>query len=301
MNNLEIKEIKYKSKDYYKGLNYLLKNYQDNTHIISCYEGISFRNLARYINFDRKGKVLKLDKYLKVPRRILLIDESFEIYGVAIMVSLPEFRKEIGCEDYIIIVAGNKESYKKLLDYLSTEGKSEIVVFAKNQNNIVKRKYLIKKIHYWSVFSSVKKSSIKYHDYKLMDDKDFPIARKLSKTVPEESSPFRLLNFQIKDFPYYNYKFSFGESFVFIGICPYATKINQIAYLINNSTDKNAVLALEALNSIYLKRGNRLIWRLRKKEISKFKNLFRHSTFKDIIKEYHLHIKSPISMRRKRA
>jgi len=289
-----IKKISYRSRDYYLGLDYLIKNHPDNLHLRSCYEGVSFRNLAQCITFDRSKKVLKLDKYLKRPQRFVLVSTSGEMAGVMITASMPEFYQEIEYEDYAVIGTETSSDYDKFLDYLSFDDKAEIVTFDVKQDQSVRSRFSVKKTHYWSVFARKGELPAKNSvNIRLMNSDDSKITKRLSKELSEESSPFRSLQFQLKGLPHKNYVVSFGNSTsVFIGICPYSTGICQINYLVGSSVnDEILSISIGAVGKLVQDSGCELIWRLRKKDISKNKTLIKQSGFVELSEENHLHLK----------
>ena len=228
-----IKEVQYNSKGYYLGLDYLTRNHPDNSHLRSCYEGSSFRNLAQCIMFDRSSKVLRLGRYLKRPQRFVMISTSSEIIGVMVIASMHEFYQEIEYEDYAIIGTETLADYDKFLSYFSFDGRAEIVTFDANQAQLVKSKFTVKKIHHWSVFAYRVKTSVDNSvNIRLMNSGDFMVAKQLSKGLPEESSPFRSLQFQLNGLPYKNYVLSINDTTsVFIGVCPYSAGICKLNYL----------------------------------------------------------------------
>jgi hypothetical protein len=288
-----VKEVTYNSRDYYLGLDYLTRNHPDNSHLRSCYEGISFRNLAQCIMFDRGGKVLKLDRYLKRPKRFVLISTSGEITGVMVTASLPEFYQEIEYEDYAVIGTETSSDYDKFLSHLSFDGRAEIVTFSAKQAQLVRSRFSVKKTHYWSVFAS--RGNVfpgNAANIRLMDGDDFEVVKQLSKKLPEESSPFRSLQFQLEGLPYKNYVLSLDDmASVFVGTCPYSTGVCQLNYLTGSPT--NGELLLAAIGVIVESAqasGCELIWRLRKKDVSTNKILIKRSGLVELVKESHLHL-----------
>ena len=293
MNTLLIKAVAYKSKNYYQGLDYLARNHPDNSHLLSCYEGTSFRDLARHVTFDRTGKVLKLNGYLARPRRFVLVAADERIVGVMVTISLPEFYKEIDYEDYAAIDTQAIAGYERFLDHLSFGGRAEIVTFDANQAKLVKSRFSVREIHYWTVFASRSKTSVNPVNAVLMDRGDLGIAKELAQQVPEESSPFRLLTFQLSGLPYRNYVFSRnGKPAVFVGICPYGSGVYQINYFIRLSGSNDfSLAALESVSKLAKAEGCRLIWRLRKKDALQRETLIAKSSFGKLTDEQHLHLK----------
>lgn len=289
-----IKEVPYNSKGYYLGLNYLTRNHPDNSHLRSCYEGVSFRNLAQCIMFDRGRKVIKLDRYLKRPQRFVLISTPGKITGVMVTTSLPEFYQEIEYEDYAAIDTETVSDYNQLLGRLSFTGKAEIVTFNDEQAQSVKSRFAVKKIHHWSIFA-YRGGMISgvTANIKLMDNSDSGLAKRLSKGLPEESSPFRSLQFQLKGLPYENYVLSFnGGASVFVGVCPYSTGVCQLNYLVGSRTNNELLLiAIETIGRLVQDSGHELIWRLRKSDVLKNKALIKLSGLVELTKESHLHLR----------
>ncbi|MFA5127006.1 MAG: hypothetical protein WC465_03340 [Patescibacteria group bacterium] len=261
--------------------------------MLSCYEGTSFRDLARHVTFDKTGKVLKLNGYLARPRRFVLIAADERIAGVMVTISLPEFYKEIDYEDYAVIDTQTISGYERFLDHLSFGGRAEIVTFDANQVKSVKSRFPIRGIHHWTVFASQGKTSTRSVNAVLMDRGDLKIARELAQQVPEESSPFRLLMFQLRGLPYRNYAFSYnGRPAVFVGICPYSRGVYQVNYFIRLSgSTAFSLAALESISRLVKTERCRLIWRLRKKEVLKNKVLIARSSFGKLTDEQHLHLK----------
>ena len=287
-----IEEVAYKSKGYYSGLDYLMNNHPDDLHLRSCFEGVSFRNLARYIMFDRGKKGLRLDSYLKRPKRFVLISAIGKVVGVMVTVSLPEFYEEINCEDYVVIGAENMLGYNELLSHLSFTGKAEIVTFDAKQAKLVRSRYSVREIHYWSVFASkVEDVSSSNVTVRLMDDNDSDLARRLSLKLPEESSPLRSLRLQQMGLPYKNYILSSKDKDEdIIGICPYCTGACQISYLVRLQTGEAYLSsAAEALNKFMHVMKSKLVWRLRKSDITENQALITRSGFVELAKESHLH------------
>lgn len=288
-----IKEVTYGSRDYYLGLDYLTRNHPDNSHLKSCYEGVSFRNLARCVMFDKGNGILKLDGYLKRPQRFVLISTSGEIAGVMVTASMPEFYQEIEYEDYAVIDTETAVSYDQFLGSLSFTGKAEIVTFNDKQVRLVKSRFAVKKIHNWSVFAyrGGMISGVPA-DIKLMDAADLGLAKRLSKGLPEESSPFRSLQFQLKGFPYKNYILSFnGGVSVFVGVCPYGTGVCQLNYLVGSQANNELLLvAIETIGRSVQSSGCELIWRLRRNDVLKNRTLIVRSGLVELIKERHLHL-----------
>jgi hypothetical protein len=288
-----IKEVPYNSIGYYLGLDYLTRNHPDNSHLRSCYEGVSFRNLVQCITFDRGTKVFKLDRYLKRPKRFVLISTSGEITGVMVTASLPEFYQEIEYEDYVVIGTGTSSNYDKFLSHLSFDGKAEIVTFNAKHVQLVRSRFSVNKIHNWTVFSCKRKTSTDCSaNIRLMNSGDFAVAQQLSKELPEESSPFRSLQFQLKGLPHKNYVLSFDDTTsVFIGVCPYSAGICQLNYLAGSSVSSDLLLAAirVAIESAHAS-GCELIWRLRKNDVLKNKSLIKQSCLVELAKESHLHL-----------
>src|SRR3989338_3343597 len=183
-------EAVYNSENYRRGLEYLKRNHPDNWHLKSCYEGVSFINLARCILFDRNRKVFNLSRYLSRPQRFVLISASGEISGVMVTASLPEFYQEIEYEDYAVIGAETVPDYRLLLNRLSFTGRAEVVTFDTLQAKIVQSKFSIGEIHYWSVFKYSGQVAVgKTMKVRLMNEGDVDLAKQLSKKLPVESSP----------------------------------------------------------------------------------------------------------------
>jgi hypothetical protein len=289
-----IKEVPYNSKGYYLGLDYLTRNHPDNSHLRSCYEGVSFRNLAQCIMFDRGRKALGLDRYLKRPQRLVLISISGKITGVMVTASMPEFYQELEYEDYAVIGTETSSNYDKFLSHFSFDGRAEIVTFDVKQAQLVRSRFSVKKTHYWSVFAYRGKTSTDNSaNIRLMDSGDFIAARQLSKGLPEESSPFRSLRFQLNGLPYQNYVLSLdGSSSVFVGVCPYSTRVCQLNYFVGSPVNDELLLtALETVGKLVQSSGCELIWRLRKKDVLKNKALIKRSGLVELAKESHLHLR----------
>ena len=288
-----IKEVPYNSRGYYLGLDYLTRNHPDNSHLRSCYEGVSFRNLARCIMFDRDTKVLKLDRYLKRPKRFVLVSTSGKITGVMVTASLPEFYQEIEYEDYAVIGTKTSSDYDKFLSFLSFDGRAEIVTFNAKQAQLVRSRFSVEKTHYWSVFASRGNAfTSNTTNVRLMNSDDFATAKQLSKELPEESSPFRSLQFQLKGLPYKNYVISFDDMIsVFVGVCPYSTGVCQLNYIAGSSINSELLLAAigVAIKSAQAS-GCELIWRLRKNDVLRNKMLIKRSGLVELVKESHLHL-----------
>lgn len=288
-----IEEVSYHSRGYYLGLDYLAKNHPDNLHLISCYKGVSFRNLARCIMFDRSKRVLKLDRYLRRPRRFVLFSTSGKITGVMVTASLPEFYHEIEYEDYVVIGTETAPDYDKFLSSLSFDGKAEIVTFDAEQARLVRSRFFIRKTHCWSVFAYPGKTLAgDFTNIRTMDAGDSDVAKRLAKRLPEESSPFRSLQFQLKGLLYKNYVLSpNGTTSVFIGLCPFSTGVYQINYLVGSSVDNAFLLvAIGAVAKLVKASGCELIWRLRRKDVLRSKSLIKRSGFVEVVKENHLHL-----------
>ena len=287
-----VKEVAHKSRGYYLGLDYLIKNHPEKLHLRSCFEGVSFRNLARYIMFDRGKKALKLDSYLKRPKRSVLISALGKVTGVMVTVSLPEFYEEINHEDYAVIGAENMLGYNELLSHLSFTGRAEIVTFNAEQAELVRSRFSVRDTHYWSVFTyQGKMASSSNVAVRLMDGNNSDLARRLSLRLPEESSPFRLLRLQQMGLPYKNYVLSFkGKDAVIIGVCPYSTGVCQISYLVRSRINETHLLsAIEALSKFMHVMECKPVWRLRKGDIAKNQALITRSGFVESAKESHLH------------
>jgi len=286
-----IKEVAYNSRGYRSGLDYLLRNHPDNTHLLSCYEGISFRNLARCIMFDRSSKILKLDRYLERPRRFILVSTTGKIMGVMVTASMPEFYREIEYEDYAVIGAETDSSYNEFLGHLSFSGRAEIVTFNTKQDRMVRSRFRIRKTHCWSVFAyRDKKSASRPLEVRLMDSDDFEVARRLSDKLPEESSPFRSLKFQLKGLPYKNYALSSDDAVVFAGVYPYSDGVYQLSYLLGSTDCVPLLSAIDTMGKLVKATGHRLIWRLRKSEVLRNRTLIKRSGFVELAKESHLHL-----------
>jgi len=242
--------------------------------------------------FDRGTKVLKLDRYLKRPHRFL-ISTSGKITGVMVKASLSEFYQEIEYEDYAVIGTETSSDYDKFLSHLSFDGRAEIVTFSAKQAQLVRSRFSVKKTHYWSVFTS--RGNVfpgNAANVRLMDSGDFEVAKQLSKELPEESSPFRSLQFQLKGLPYKNYVLSLDDmTSVFVGTCPYSTGVCQLNYLAGSPT--NGELLLAAIGVVVESAqasGCELIWRLRKNDVSMNKILIKRSGLVELVKESHLHL-----------
>ncbi len=291
MSKLLREEIYYKNRNYYLGLNYLTKNNSNYVHLLSCYEGISFRNLARFIKFDRTGKAFKLDNYLAKPKRYILTTNSKTIKGIMVTISLPEFYQEIEFEDYIIIATKSIEGFKIFSEHLSFTKKAEVVVFNRNHVDLAKDIFPVRKIHQWSAFI-LNNQKISYPvDTRIMNKNDITFAKSLSKKVPEESSPFRLLKLQLNGLPYRNYIFSSDNNpRVFIGVSQYSSRVYQINYLINSFEDNEFVSsALSIINRFIKTYKCKLICRIRKSELSFYEPIINKSNFEKLSEEYHLH------------
>lgn len=289
-----IKEAVYNSESYRRGLEYLQRNHPDNWHLKSCYEGVSFRNLARCVLFDRSGRVFNLGKYLRRPRRFILISVSGEVSGVMVTASLPEFYREIEYEDYAVIGAETASDYRLLLNRLFFTGRAEVVTFNALQTKIVRSKFSIGKVHYWSVFKYGGQTATgKTTKVRLMNGGDVDLAKRLSKKLPAELSPFRSLLFQLKGFPYKNYVLSLNdEASVFVGVCPYGEVVCQVSYLLglpNNGMFR--AVAIRTVGELVRASGNELIMRMRKKDAMKSGTLIRQSCLVEMTKEKHLHLR----------
>lgn len=289
-----MEEVTYGSRDYYLGLDYLTRNHPDNSHLKSCYEGVSFRNLARCIMFDKGKEILKLDEYFKRPQRFVLISTSGKITGVMVTASLPEFYQEIEYEDYATIDTETAVGYDQFLGCLSFTGKAEIVTFNDEQARLVKSRFAVKKIHNWSVFAyrGGMISGVPV-DIKLMGDADLSLTKRLSKGLLEESSPFRSLQFQLKGLPYENYILSFNDGVsVFVGVCPYSTGVCQLNYLVGSQANNELLLiAIDTIGRSVQGSGCKLIWRLKKNDVLKNKALITQSGLVELTKERHLHLR----------
>ncbi len=289
-----IQKVAFNSSEYCLGFEYLLKNHPDNTHLLSCYEGISFRNLARCIMFDRTGNVLSLDEYLEIPQRYIIISPVGKITGVMVKASMPEFYREIEYEDYVVIGTENVSNYGEFLENLSFDSKAEIVTFNAEQEQIVRSRFRIRTTHYWSVFSyRDRKTLAKSFKVRLMSIDDIKMARQLSENLPVESSLFRSLKFQLGGLSYKNYALSFDDgATVFVGICPYSSGIFQLIYLVGPLTNSALLLsAIETIGKIINTEGQGLIWRLRKSEALQKKAMIKQVGFVELAKEKHLHLK----------
>lgn len=289
-----IKEAVYNSDNYRRGLEYLKRNHPDNWHLKSCYEGVSFRNLARCVLFDRSGRVFNLSKYLERPRRFVLISTSGEVSGVMVTASLPEFYQEIEYEDYAVVGTKTASDYRLLLNRLSFAGRAEVVTFNATQAKVVRSKFSIGKVHHWSVFKYCGRTMIdKTTKVKLMNDGDVGLAKRLSRKLPAESSPFRSLLFQLKGFPYKNYVLSLNDKLsVFVGVCPYSGGVCQVSYLLglpNNGMFR--ALAIRTVGELVRASGNELILRMRKKDVMKSRMLIKQSRLVEMTKEKHLHLR----------
>lgn len=288
-----IKEAAYNSESYRRGLEYLKRNHPDNWHLKSCFEGVSFRNLARCVLFDRNGKVFNLSGYLKRPHRFVLVSTLGEVTGVMVTASLPEFYQEIEYEDYAAIGAETTSDYRLLLNRLAFTGRAEVVTFNAWQAKIVRSKFSIGEIHCWSIFKYGGQTATgKMAKVRLMNAGDVDLVKRLSKKLPAESSPFRSLLFQLKGFPYENYVLSLnGKTSVFIGVCPYAEGVCQISYLVGlpNSGALRAA-AIRAGGEFARASGNELILRMRKKDVMKSGMRIRQSGLVEMTKEKHLHL-----------
>lgn len=290
------REATYGSRDYHLGIDYLTANRRNNSHLKSCYEGVSFRNLARCIASDRGKGALELDEYLERPRRFILTSALGKITGVMVTASMPEFYQEIEYEDYAVIDSENALGYNQLLDHLSFTGKAEIVTFNEKQAQSVKSRFAINKIHSWSVFGFRGKMVPRIPaNITLMNDADLDLAERLSKVLPEESSPLRSLQFQLKGFPYKNYVLSFNNGIsIFAGICPYSSGVCQLSYLLGSHTDHTSLQsAIDAIGRLAQDSGLELIWRLRKNEALKNRLLITQSSLVELAKEEHLHLTQP--------
>jgi hypothetical protein len=288
-----IQEVTLNSKGYRLGLNYLLKNYPNNTHLMSCYEGISFRNLARCIVFDRSGKALGLNEYLERPRRFILISPVGKITGVMVTASMPEFYREIEYEDYVVIGTKTTSNYIKFLDKLSFKSKAEIVTFSDDQEQIVRSRFHIRTTHYWVVFGyRGKKNSLKSLKVRLMNTGDLKMVRHLSDKFPKESSPFRSLKFQLGGLSCKNYIISSDDgNIVFAGVRSYSAGIYQLIYLRDLPANSEILLsAIKIIGKLINTEGGELIWRLRKSEMLQNKILMKQTCFVEMIREKHLHL-----------
>jgi len=182
--------------------------------------------------------------------------------------------------------------YDELLSCLSFTDRAEIVTFDAKQAELVRSKFPVRETHYWSVFTyQGKKASSSDITVKLIDDNDSDLAKQLSLRLPEESSPFRLLQLQLMGLPYKNYILSFkGKDVVIIGVCPYGTGVCQISYLVRSHTNDAYLLdAVKALSKFVHVAECKLVWRLRKSDITKNQALITRSGFVESAKESHLH------------
>lgn len=289
----DIKEVQYRSKDYYSGLDFISENYPNNLHLRSCYEGISFMNLAQCIMFDKNQVIPNLNKYLKRPQRFVAVTASGKVTGVMITASLPEFHRYIDYENYFIIAAKKSSIYNRFLNCLSLGSKAEIVAFETKQVKSVKSRFCIKKIHKWSVFSyQGKESDQDFKDIRLMNDSDFKKVSCLSEKIPNELSPFRSLRFQLEGLPYKNFILSLkNEKQIFLGISAYSTGVYQINYLFGPSANNNSLSdAIKAIGKIVKDSGFELIWRLRDKDALEKKALVKQSGLIRLLNENHLHL-----------
>lgn len=289
-----LKKIAYGSRDYFLGLDYLVKNHPDNIHLLSCYEGLSFRNLAQCIMFDKNGGVRKLNRYLRRPQRFILVSSSGEITGVMVTASMPEFYREIEYEDYAIIGTDTMSGYDKCLKSLSFAGRAEIVAFNAQQVQLVESQSCVKKIHHWLVFTGQRRKLVGTRpNIRLMNGGDFDTTMRLSRGLPEESSLFRALKFQLKGLPYKNYVLSFNDNrLVFAGVYPCSKGFYQLNYLVGDPADNETLsLALIAIRNLVESLGCRLIWRLREGNATQNKVAIARSGFVKLIEEYHLHLK----------
>ena len=67
--------------------------------------------------------------------------------------SMPEFYKEIKYEDYTVIVAVSSSNYDKFLSHLSFKNRAGIATFNRDQTQLVRSRFSVKKTRYWSVFA----------------------------------------------------------------------------------------------------------------------------------------------------
>jgi len=244
--------------------------------------------------FDRSGEVLSLDKYLERPQRFILVSTVGKITGVMVTASMPEFYREIEYEDYAVIGTETASGYGEFLDNLSFGGRAEIATFGAEQEQMVRSRFRIRTTHCWFVFTyRDKKTPPKSLKVRLMDADDFKMARHLSEKLPEESSPFRSLKFQLGGLSYKNYALSSDDgATVFAGICPYSAGICQLIYLVGPLADSALLLsATETVGKLTNAEGQGLIWRLRKSEVLQNKALIKQSGLVEMTKENHLHLK----------
>jgi|GEM_PF-4534930 len=291
--NNKLKKVTYYDKDYFLGLDYLSVNQPNNPHIKSCYEGISFRSLAQHILLEKDRVVFKSNKYLKRPDRYILYSDSGAIIGVMIRVSLPEFFKEIDYEDYVIISADSPSDYSILLDQLSFSGRAEIVTFNNDQVNLVKTKFLVKEIHYWSVFFHEKElNCVNNIDIRLMGKDDVKMAAKISEKTTEVLFPSNSLKLQLAGLSYKNYVISSGNRvLVYMGISYYSMGFYKIDYLVNLTNDsKNLSLAADKVSGLAEILGCKLIWRIKREDVNKNMSLIKKLNFVEFSKEKHLHL-----------
>lgn len=288
-----VKKVDYNSPDYYLGLDYLIRKHPKNSHLRSCYEGVSFRNLARCIMFDRNEKNLELDEYLQRPQRFILYSASGEVMGVMVTVSLPEFYHEIEYEDYVAIDANSMSSYCELLNHPSFEGKVEIVTFSAKQAQLVKSKFQIQEVHCWSVFRyQGKKEANQLLPIRLMNEDDLQLAEHLSARFSDESSPLKALKFQLQGLDNKNYiLFSSGDDPTLVGIHYYGQGLFRVNYFINLSNNKTLLYAtLEAVGEITKASGYELILRFKETDNFYSKKMIKKSGFVKLVKEQHLHL-----------
>lgn len=289
MKNLqhEVLEVGYGSLEYGQGLEYLRKRHPNNFHLRACYEGLSFQNLARCILFDRNGRVENVDQYIKRPKRYILKSKNGEVIGVMVVTSLPEFYDEIDYEDYVIIETNKISDYIFFINQLSFSGKAEIVTFSEEQVELVKSIFNIREIHEWSVYAFHKKNAPKdLIESRLMNNFDLDVAKFLSNLLPEESSPYRTLQFQLAGLEYKNYEIPCDYYF---GIYLYSTGIFQVNYLISRSlsTDCPFNEIIDAISLVQLQ-GVRVIWRIRAAERTKMNRLIQNLV--KTSNEWHLHL-----------
>jgi hypothetical protein len=289
----KIKEVCYKSKDYYDGLSYLLEKHPENFHLRSCYEGFSFKNLAQCITFDRHQTTSDLSEYLNRPRRFVAYSGTGDITGIMVTASFPEFYRYIDYENYFIIGAETVSDYSQFLKYVSTKNRAEIITFKNTQIKLIKSRFRVKNIHAWSIYSfGDKRVSNSRLAIRLMDRSDVKTIEHLPIKQSEELSPFRSLQFQLKGLRYKNYIVSYKDIDQFyIGIRPYCTGVYQIDYAITTTNNKLLPNAIAAVGKIVKDSGSKLIWRLRYNEFVKKKTLISKSGLIKSMEEKHLHLR----------
>ena len=302
MNRNEIVEVFYGKAGYFLGLDYLTKKHPDNSRLRSCYEGTNIRDLVQCIMFDKRKRVFKLDRYLKRPRRFILISNSGEIIGVMVAMSLPEFYQKVGYEDYAVIGAETTSGYREFLKHPALAGRVEIVAFDAKQAQLVASMFSVKKVHYWSIFAyrggTFAHSRV---NIRLMGTGDFGLAKQLSKELVE-SSPLRSLSLQLKGLPYKNYVLSFDSAApIFIGVCPSSTGVYQIDYLVVLPADRALLpVAIETVARVIKGSGCELIWKIKTEDVSERKSLVRQAGFVRVFDERHLHLEGRLDASPKR-